>query len=193
MNYKKIGLGCTGCLGLSILLITIAGVIGYKGVSVSNVSTPSSSVSLSPSPVITPSPASTILVSPSMSPTSKTNTKATQKPTTQQTTQVKQEPKVEVAKPEIKEKLTISNTKVNTITFGDSIDFDIVGEVKNNDSIQHSATIKATFYDEASKIIGTAAGAVNDVQPGETKTFNLMTLDNLSGYKNYKVQVDTLL
>lgn len=69
----------------------------------------------------------------------------------------------------------------------------VVGEVTNNDSGQHSATLKATFYDANGKILGTASGAVNDVAPGETKTFTLITSDNVTGYKDMKVQVDTLL
>lgn len=67
------------------------------------------------------------------------------------------------------------------------------GEITNNDSGKHSATLKATFYATDGKIMGTATGAVNDVAPGETKTFSLMTTDSISGYATMKVQVDTLL
>ncbi len=88
-----------------------------------------------------------------------------------------------------KEKLTIKNS-----TYSETSGLkQVVGEVTNNDSSQHSATLKATFYDANGKILGTASGAVNEVAPGETKTFTLITADNVSGYKDMKVQVDTLL
>lgn len=88
-----------------------------------------------------------------------------------------------------KEKLSIKNS-----TYSDANGLkQVVGEVTNNDSGQHSATLKATFYDANGKILGTASGAVNEVAPGETKTFTLITADNVTGYKDMKVQVDTLL
>ena len=88
-----------------------------------------------------------------------------------------------------KEKLTIKNS-----TFSDANGLkQVVGEITNNDSGQHSATLKATFYDANGKILGTASGAVNEIAPGETKTFTLITADNVTGYKDMKVQVDTLL
>lgn len=88
-----------------------------------------------------------------------------------------------------KEKLTIKNS-----TYSDANGLkQVVGEITNNDSGQHSATLKATFYDANGKILGTASGAVNEIAPGETKTFTLITADNVTGYKDMKVQVDTLL
>ena len=88
-----------------------------------------------------------------------------------------------------KEKLTIKNS-----TYSDANGLkQVVGEITNNDSGQHSATLKATFYDANGRIRGTASGAVNERAPGETKTFTLITADNVTGYKDMKVQVDTLL
>lgn len=89
-----------------------------------------------------------------------------------------------------KEKLTIKNSVASDKNYG-MIQVD--GEVTNNDSTEHSATLKATFYDADSKILGTASGAVNDLALGETKTFSLMSTDKIDGYKDMKVQVDTLL
>lgn len=88
-----------------------------------------------------------------------------------------------------KEKVTIKNSNYSEANGLKQV----VGEVTNNDSGQHSATLKATFYDANGKILGTASGAVNDIAPGETKTFTLITADNVTGYKDMKVQVDTLL
>lgn len=87
------------------------------------------------------------------------------------------------------EKVTIKNS-----TFQEANGLQqVVGEITNNDSGQHSAILKATFYDANGKILGTAVGAVNDIAPGDTKTFNLLTSDDVSGYKDMKVQVDSLL
>lgn len=89
-----------------------------------------------------------------------------------------------------KEKMTIKNSTVTDKGYGMN---QVDGEITNNDSGKHSATLKATFYAADGKIMGTATGAVNDVAPGETKTFSLMTTDSISGYATMKVQVDTLL
>lgn len=88
------------------------------------------------------------------------------------------------------EQMTISNSAAKKAQFGL---WEVVGEIKNNDSIKHSATIKATFYKTDGSILGTAVGVVNDVAPGDMKTFSLTSADNVAGYANMKVQLDTLL
>ena len=52
--------------------------------------------------------------------------------------------------------------------------------------------LKATFYDASGGILGTANGAVDSLAPGEKKTFELVTADNVAGYKEFKVQVDSV-
>lgn len=94
------------------------------------------------------------------------------------------------SKPAVTEKMTITNSNAKDKGYGM---WEVVGEVKNNDSIKHSATLKATFYGDSGQILGTASGAVNDVTAGETKTFNLISVDSVTGYKEMKVQVDTLI
>ena len=42
----------------------------------------------------------------------------------------------------------------------------VVGEAVNNDDKAHSFTIKVSFYDEGGKLLGTAAGAMNDINGG---------------------------
>jgi flagellar basal body-associated protein FliL len=86
------------------------------------------------------------------------------------------------------EKMTIKNSTYNNKSYYS----EVVGEITNNDTEKRSVTLKATFYDANSKILGTATGALNDIAPGETKTFSLMTTDEVSGYKDMKVQVDTI-
>lgn len=88
-----------------------------------------------------------------------------------------------------KEKITLSNA-----TTKDKSGFvEVVGEAKNNDTVKHSFTLKATFYDASGKILGTALGAVNDLEPGDTKTYSLFSTDSISSYKEMKVQIDTLV
>lgn len=68
---------------------------------------------------------------------------------------------------------------------------EVVGEIKNNDTVQRNVSLKATFYKEDGTIVGTASGVVTDLNAGETKTFNLYTTDDVTGYKDLKVQVDS--
>jgi hypothetical protein len=103
------------------------------------------------------------------------------KTASEQTTAPTPSPKVE--------KMTISNSTAKQTQYGAQVD----GEIKNNDTIKHTATIKTTFYDKTGKIMSTAVGAVNDVEPGDTKTFTLMGTDSIAGYDHLKTQVDALL
>lgn len=91
--------------------------------------------------------------------------------------------------PEVKEKLTISNSSVSDKGYGM---YEVLGEVTNNDSEEHSGTLRATFYDKDKKILGSAVGAVNDIAPGQTKTFSLMSTDKIDGYDSFKVEVDSM-
>lgn len=87
------------------------------------------------------------------------------------------------------EKITIKNSVYKP----DQYMSKVVGEATNNDSVKHSMTLKATFYDADGKILGTGVGALNDVASGDTKTFELLVTDDVTGYKDMKVQVDTLI
>lgn len=71
--------------------------------------------------------------------------------------------------------------------------YSVVGEATNNDVIARSASLTATFYGSDRTVIGTASGAVMQLEPGDTKTFTLTTNDDLGGYAEKKVQIDTLL
>src|SRR3990167_7196805 len=85
--------------------------------------------------------------------------------------------------------IKITNTSVKND--GYSI-YEVVGEATNNDTAARTFTLKATFYSSSGGILGTATGAVDSLGAGQTKTFNLVSTDNLSGYTKYKVQVDTI-
>ena len=69
---------------------------------------------------------------------------------------------------------------------------EVVGEVTNNDTVARTMFLKATFYDASGGILGTANGAVDGLAPSQKKTFELITSDQVAGYKNFKVQVDSI-
>lgn len=72
-------------------------------------------------------------------------------------------------------------------------DFTVHGEATNTSTRQISAFLKATYYDANRVIIGTASGVVNQLNPNATKTFSLVTLDDVTGYADFSVQVDTVI
>ncbi len=87
-----------------------------------------------------------------------------------------------------------SPVEFKNITIKSSLGTTIVeGEAKNNDDVKHSFTIVIGFYDKDKKLLGTAAGAVNDLAPGETKIFTAMAAEDYSNADSYKIQVDTLV
>lgn len=88
-----------------------------------------------------------------------------------------------------KDAVTIKNTSVKDQGYGI---YQVVGEATNGNSTAKTFTLKATFYDSAGKILGTATGALDNVSAGETKTFNLVSTDKIAGYANYKVQIDSI-
>jgi hypothetical protein len=65
------------------------------------------------------------------------------------------------------------------------------GEARTNGTAVSWLRLKATFYADT-KIIGTATGSVRDLEPGETKTFSLTTTDDVGGYDDYRVQIETV-
>lgn len=85
-------------------------------------------------------------------------------------------------------KITVDNYDVVPSGYGTEVQ----GEATNNDSVEHSASIKATFYNESSRIIGTADGMVTQLAPGETKTFTLINTNAIQQYARLKVQVDAV-
>jgi hypothetical protein len=87
------------------------------------------------------------------------------------------------ADPEV---IAISNAAVVDGAFGRELH----GEATNNDTVPHSAIVKATFYGPDGGIVGTADGVVNQLRPGGTKT---ISLQGVPGHARFKVEVDTLL
>ncbi|MDQ7808414.1 nucleotide-binding protein [Amycolatopsis sp. A133] len=83
--------------------------------------------------------------------------------------------------------LTLGNFSVKTSGLGG---LEVHGEARSNRSDPVSGVLKATFFDENGKILGTATGFVNEVLPDEPKIFSLMSNDDIAEYHDFKVQVD---
>jgi Predicted nucleotide-binding protein containing TIR-like domain len=88
------------------------------------------------------------------------------------------------------ERITLSNFTVKDAGRGT---YEVNGEATNNEGVEYSALLKATFYDPDGRIIGTATGIVNQLSARETKTFTLTTTGEVRSYASIKVQVDTLI
>lgn len=82
---------------------------------------------------------------------------------------------------------------LNTVTKSNYGMTTVYGEAKNNDTKAHTFTLKVTFYDASNKILGTASGAINDLNPGATKTFSAIGLEDYSNAASLKVQTDSVL
>jgi hypothetical protein len=85
-------------------------------------------------------------------------------------------------------KITVDNYGVVPTAYGTEVQ----GEATNNDGVEHSASIKATFYNENGRIIGTADGMVTQLAPSETKTFTLISTNPIRKHARLKVQVDAV-
>lgn len=87
-----------------------------------------------------------------------------------------------------KPKITVSNYDVVPSGYGTEVQ----GEATNDDTVEHTASLKATLYDESGKILGTADGMVTQLAPGETKTFTLISTNAVLQHDRLKVQVDAV-
>jgi hypothetical protein len=84
------------------------------------------------------------------------------------------------------DKITIDNVSVVDGSMGKELH----AEATNHDTVEHSATIKATFYGAEGRIVGTSDGVVNQLRAGRTKTFSL---HDVPEHVRAKVEVDTVL
>ncbi|MDF2984739.1 MAG: hypothetical protein K0R50_249 [Eubacterium sp.] len=107
--------------------------------------------------------------------------------------------KADSYKVQVDDMLSSSKNKTVPIEFSNIVLKDnkglpfVEGQAKNTDTSAHSFTIVIGLYDANEKLIGTAAGAINDIAAGDTMTFTAMGTNSLKGVKNYKVQVDTMV
>jgi hypothetical protein len=66
----------------------------------------------------------------------------------------------------------------------------LYGEATNRDSVQRSAILAATFYDADGGILGSEQTVINDVRPGQSRTF---TFRNVPKHADRKIEVATLI
>jgi hypothetical protein len=85
----------------------------------------------------------------------------------------------------IGDRITIANISV----IAGSLGRELHAEVTNHDTLEHSATVKATFYDASGRIVGTADGLVNQLRAGGTKT---VSMQGIPDHHRVKVEVDTI-
>lgn len=64
------------------------------------------------------------------------------------------------------------------------------GRAHNSTRNTKSATFTATFFSESGTIVGTATGGVSQLGEEQTKTVELLSLDNLDFYVSMEVQID---
>lgn len=118
--------------------------------------------------------------------TNVTSTESSSKTTAEKTTAQKTD-STEQANPktkiEFKNLITQNNLGITTV----------YGEVNNTDTKAHSFTVKVSFYDKNKKLLGSASGAVNNLNGGSSKIFTAISTQDYSSADSFKVQVDTLI
>lgn len=72
-------------------------------------------------------------------------------------------------------------------------DHTVYGEVYNYTGATKNVILKVTFYGAGGRILGTGTGGVSALAAEQLKTFTLTTLDDVSGYQNFKLDVDSAL
>jgi uncharacterized protein YcfL len=99
---------------------------------------------------------------------------------------------------EVKEEVSTPEKPAIEILSQNFIDSDftprIVVEIKNNSNKTASyIQLKSVFYDSENKIIGTGIGNAADVYAGQTKTIDIITIDEISNAKQFKVELDNVM
>ncbi|MGH9466466.1 MAG: TIR domain-containing protein [Terriglobales bacterium] len=84
--------------------------------------------------------------------------------------------------PEGAEKITLNNISIASGRRGQELH----GEATNNDDIQRTVWIQATFYNVEGQIIGTETAVVTQLSPTDTKTFSIRPVPD---HHHFKVQI----
>lgn len=71
---------------------------------------------------------------------------------------------------------------VSKLTYATDGTQKVLAEITNNSNETHSVTLRITFYDASGNILGTASGTTYDIEPGQSKTFDSTTVEDVSGY-----------
>lgn len=66
----------------------------------------------------------------------------------------------------------------------------LFAEATNQDSVEHTATFTATFYDHDGGIVGTGNAVVTGIRPGQSKTLTVLSVPE---HSRYKVDIGSVL
>ncbi len=66
----------------------------------------------------------------------------------------------------------------------------IRGRITNNDRWPRKLALKMLFYSQDGGVIGRAGGTIQDLGPGQTRTFRLFTITDIDGYSRYSLEVE---
>jgi len=70
----------------------------------------------------------------------------------------------------------------------------VVTEIKNNTNKAVTyIDLKSVFYDANNSIIGTGIGNATDIPAGQTKTIDILTMDNIAAGKHFKVEIGNVM
>jgi len=70
----------------------------------------------------------------------------------------------------------------------------VVAEIKNNsDRTASYIDLKSVFYNEQNAIVGTGMGNATDIGAGQTKTIDILTMDNVGSAKQFKVEIGNVM
>ena len=67
------------------------------------------------------------------------------------------------------------------------------GTVTNNGARTYSMDLGGAFLDAAGGVLGMATGPVNNLLPGEARTFTLVTTENVQGVVSYEIAVNVII
>ncbi len=79
-----------------------------------------------------------------------------------------------------------------TLTRGDA-GLVVVGQLTNPETVPHSMTLIATFWDGEGRLVGAAESELVKVGGSETRPFAIGVTDDVSAYRVVRVEVDTLV
>lgn len=105
------------------------------------------------------------------------------------TTTTTQESKSEVSAPQ---KPAIEIISQNFV--GGDFGAKVVAEIKNNtDKTASYIDLKSVFYNEQNAIVGTGIGNATEIGAGQTKTIDILTMDNVASAKQFKVEIGNVM
>lgn len=99
--------------------------------------------------------------------------------------------------PEPKEEAAPAKPKIEVLSINEKSDAyssSVYAEIRNNtDKTATYCDFKSIYLDESGAVIGSGIGNLSDLAPGQTKTTQIISMDDVSNAKKYRVEVGTVL